>query len=458
MGVTDFVEDGEEAVDTLEITPGTESAQIERVRAVRARRDAGVARAALDRLVELAGTDANLVEPLVECAQSRVHRGRDHGRPARGVRGVHRDAALLVRATLRLSHFTCILYLLQSVADSDILDAMLRGSRLSLAAVLVLALVGAACSDEASGGNDEGHLRVVTTVSPITNIVQNVAGDLVDVTGIVPEGTNSHTFEPAPSDAQAMAEADVVFINGLHLEEPTRELADANVREGVEVVELGDRTITPDEYIFDFSFPQEDGDPNPHLWTHPLYAKRYAEIVADTLSELEPDNAERFAENAEAFATRLDELDALVREVTATVPPENRKLLTYHDSFPYFAREYGWTIIGAIQPSDFAEPTAQDVAGLIDQIRAEQVPAIFGSEVFPSPVLEQIAAETGADYIDDLRDDDLPGENGDPDHSYLALLVFDFRTFMGALGGDVSAFDALDTANLQPGDTTEYRS
>jgi ABC-type Zn uptake system ZnuABC Zn-binding protein ZnuA len=115
-------------------------------------------------------------------------------------------------------------------------------------------------------------------------------------------------------------------------------------------------------------------------------------------------------------------------------------------------------VIGAIQPSDFAEPTAQDVAGLIDQIREAEVPAIFGSEVFPSPVLEQIASETGAEYIDDLRDDDLPGENGDPDHSYLGLMVFDFRTFMGALGGDPSAFDEIDVTNLQPGDTVEYRS
>ena len=111
---------------------------------------------------------------------------------------------------------------------------------------------------------------------------------------------------------------------------------------------------------------------------------------------------------------------------TATVPEEDRKLLTYHDSFPYFAREYGWEVVGAIQPSDFAEPTPQEVAGLIDQIRAEHLPAIFGSEVFPSPVLEQIAAETGATYVDDLRDDDLPGEAGDPDHSYLGLMVFDF--------------------------------
>jgi ABC-type Zn uptake system ZnuABC Zn-binding protein ZnuA len=324
-------------------------------------------------------------------------------------------------------------------------------------ALLALAVLAAACSGDDAGEDDSGRLQVVTTVSPITNIVQNVAGDLADVTGIVPEGMNSHTFEPAPSDAVSMAEADVVFMNGLHLEEPTRELADANVRGGVEIVELGDRTIGPDEYIFDFSFPQEQGDPNPHLWTNPPYAERYAEIVKDTLSDLDPANADAYAEHYEAFAARLDELDGLVREVTASVPAENRKLLTYHDSFPYFAREYGWSVIGAIQPSDFAEPTAQEVANLIDQIRQEQVPAIFGSEVFASPVLEQIAAETGAEYIDDLRDDDLPGENGDAEHSYLGLMVFDFRTFMGALGGETSPFDGFDVANLEPGDTTEYR-
>lgn len=320
---------------------------------------------------------------------------------------------------------------------------------------LLLAALAAACSS-AGTSDGVGRIQVVTTVSPITNIVQNVAGDLVDVTGIVPEGTNSHTFEPAPSDAAAMAEADVVFINGLHLEEPTRELAEANVRDGVEVVQLGDRTITPEEFIFDFSFPREQGDPNPHLWTNPPYAKRYAEIVRDTLAQLDPDNAAAYEANFEAFASRLDALDEAARAATETVPPENRKLLTYHDSFPYFAREYGWTVIGAIQPSDFAEPTAQDVARLIDQVRDERVPAIFGSEVFPSPVLEQIAAETGAEYIDDLRDDDLPGDAGDPEHSYVGLMVFDFRTFMGALGGDPTAFDAVDVANLQPGDTVEY--
>src|SRR3972149_3958147 len=113
--------------------------------------------------------------------------------------------------------------------------------------LLALAIIAGACaSDEPAG--ERGRLRVVTTVSPITNIVQNIARERAEGTGILPEGTNSHTFEPAPSDAQAMGEADVVFINGLHLEEPTRELADANVGDGGQVVELGSLTIAPAEY------------------------------------------------------------------------------------------------------------------------------------------------------------------------------------------------------------------
>jgi ABC-type Zn uptake system ZnuABC Zn-binding protein ZnuA len=321
-------------------------------------------------------------------------------------------------------------------------------------APLALALFVAACGAGA-GAADDGRLDVVTTVSPITNIAQNVGGPHVDITGIVPEGTNSHTFEPVPADARLMAEADVVFANGLHLEEPTLALSRANTPPGTPIVQLGDRTLPPDEYIYDFSFPRAEGEPNPHLWTNPLYAKRYATVIEETLAELDPRNAGDYARNADAFGERIDELDRLIREVTETVPPENRKLLTYHDSFPYFAREYGWEVIGAIQPSDFSDPPPQDVAGLIEQVRDEDVPAIFGSEVFPSPVLEQIASESGARYVDDLRDDDLPGEPGDPGHTYLGLMVYDFRTFMGALGGDVSPFADLDTSNVAAG-SAEY--
>src|SRR5688500_11090425 len=120
---------------------------------------------------------------------------------------------------------------------------MRRGGAL---AALLLLLAGACRSGDPGGGTG---VQVVTTVSPITNIVQNIGGDRVSVTGIVPEGVNSHTFEPAPSDAAVMEDADIVFLNGLHLEEPTRELAEANVGDGVPIVQLADRTISEDEYI-----------------------------------------------------------------------------------------------------------------------------------------------------------------------------------------------------------------
>jgi len=293
-----------------------------------------------------------------------------------------------------------------------------------------------------------GKLRVVTTVSPITNIIQNVGVDRIEVTGIVPEGVNSHTFEPAPSDARLLAQADIIFVNGLFLEEPTIKLAEANKGEGVEIVSLGEQTVTPEEYVFDFSFPAEAGNPNPHLWMNPLYAARYAELVAESLAAADPANADFYRANAAAFGERIDALDSAIAATAATIPAENRRLLTYHDSFAYFAPRYGFTVLGAVQPADFSEPSAQEVAGLITQLREEEIPAIFGSEVFPSPILEQIAKESGAIFIDQLRDDDLPGEPGDANHSYFGLMVEDMRVMADALGGDASGLDGIDTGNL----------
>jgi ABC-type Zn uptake system ZnuABC Zn-binding protein ZnuA len=325
----------------------------------------------------------------------------------------------------------------------------------SLAALCLLAV---GCSQTPTTDPDpEGRLVVVTTVAPITNLVANIGGDHVKVTGLVPEGVNSHTFEPAPSDARLLAGADVFFANGLNLELPSISLAEQNLPDQASIIELAPQTITEDEWIFDFSFPEDEGDPNPHLWTNPPYAKRYAQIISESLAELDPDNAEVYRANYTQLAERFDTLHDALIDATATVPAQARKLLTYHDSFPYMARDYGWTIIGAVQPSDFSEPTAREVGDLIDQIRDAKLPAIFGSEVFPSPVLEQIAKEAGAEYVDDLRDDDLPGEAGDDEHSLLGLLVFDFRTIVEALGGDASAFDAVDTSNLHASSGATYR-
>ena len=315
------------------------------------------------------------------------------------------------------------------------------------AVVLIVSWLLSACNGTTTPAVSN-KLNVVTTVSPITNIVYNIGGDRINLTGIVPEGTNSHTFEPAPSDAQKLAQADLIFANGLKLEEPTLKLAEANKKADAEIILLGEQTITPDQYVYDFSFPKEAGSPNPHLWPNPMYALRYAEIARDALARRDPANADYYRKNHDAFKARIEALDKAIMETIHSIPAANRKLLTYHDSFAYFAPRYGMTVIGAIQPSDFAEPSAQDIANLITQLKAEKVPAIFGSEVFPSPVLDQIAKEAGVQYVDTLRDDDLPGKPGDANHSYLGLMVEDVKIMATALGGNPALIANFDTSNL----------
>ena len=340
---------------------------------------------------------------------------------------------------------------------------MIRSRKLTglgIAAAFVVASCGGSddstdAESSAGSGAESSELTVVTTVAPITSIAANIVGDRARIVGIVPEGTNSHTFEPPPSAAQTLSGADVVFINGLQLEEPTKELANANLEDGVPLVEIGDLTIDPDQYRYDFSFPEDEGKPNPHLWTDPTLVKVYADVILDTMIEVDPDGEATYTENHDAFTALVDEFDAAVRASLETVPEENRKLVTYHDAYAYFAETYGWTVVGAIQPADFGEPTPSEVIDLIGQIEAEGVPAIFGSEVFPSDVLEQVASETGAEYVDDLRDDDLPGDPGDAEHSWLGLMKFNFVTMTEALGGDASALEPFEVRNVVP-DEAEY--
>jgi ABC-type Zn uptake system ZnuABC Zn-binding protein ZnuA len=330
--------------------------------------------------------------------------------------------------------------------------------RKSVVAIAIVGLV-ASCGETDENGVPsvgcelgapvDGVLTIATTVAPITSIVANIAGGTNTVIlGIVPEGTNSHTFEPKPSDAKTLETADIVFINGLVLEEPTKDLALANLKNGAIICELGTEILPESDYIYDFSFPKEGGKPNPHLWTNPPMAKQYAQVVHDVLVRRDPANAATYESNLAAFVAKVDALDAAMVTATATVPETQRKLLTYHDAYAYFAVHYGYTVIGAIQPSSFDEPTPKEIANLITQVRESGVKAVFGSEVFPSPIMEQIGAETGVRYVDVLRDDDLIGEPGDAEHSWLGLMRFNYVTMVEALEGDASALKTLDVSDV----------
>ena len=323
-------------------------------------------------------------------------------------------------------------------------------------AVLVVALVIGACvgdpeNTSENADQEDTRLKVVTTVSPITSIVENIGGPRISLEGVVPEGVNSHTFEPAPSMAKLMAGADLIIINGLFLEEPTLALAESNKKDDAVILALGDRSVTPDEWQFDFTFPESAGHPNPHLWPDPNLGLRYAELVQDRLAALDPENAAYYAGNLEIFRGKVEKMDQAIRAAVATVPEGNRKLLTYHDSWAYFAKQYGMEVIGAVQPSNFSQPSVREVAELIDQVKELGLPAVFGSEVFSSDVLEAIASEADAQFIDDLADDDLPGKPGDPGHTYLGLMKQNLTAMIPALGGDASVVAGLDIRNVFDG-------
>ena len=317
-----------------------------------------------------------------------------------------------------------------------------------VASMLLLAGMAHGAGETGRGGKAEGEkIRVVTTVAPITNIVRNVAGAYAEVTGVVPDGTDSHTFEPVPADAKILQAADIIIVNGLDLELPTVKLGEKVKKPGTPILRLGNRALRREDWRYDFSFPREQGHPNPHLWPNIALAMRYAEITRDALAALDPAHGEGYAKNTEAYLGKLRGLDQAIFECIRTIPRQNRKLVTYHDSFAYFAPRYGMKVVAAIQPSDFSEPGPQDVARIIRQIRKEKIPAIFGSEVFPSKVMAQIARETGVRFIDQLSDDELPAA---PNNSFIGMMVNNMAIMTDALGGNGGCVANVDTSNIAP--------
>jgi ABC-type Zn uptake system ZnuABC Zn-binding protein ZnuA len=292
-------------------------------------------------------------------------------------------------------------------------------------------------------------LNVVTSVSPITNIVKNIAGDKINLTGLVPEGVNSHTFEPVPSDIIKLSNADLVIINGLFLEDNMEKVVNESLKNkpDIQLLKLADTTIDSTGWIFDFSFPKEQGHPNPHLWLNPINAMKFANLTKDKLIEMDPNNTAHYMENAEKYVALLKQLDKGIITAVKTVPPENRKLITYHDSWAYFAPRYNMTVIGAVQPSDFSEPSPLDIAKLIDQIKAEKVPAIFASEVFSNRITDQIAKEAGVDIVQTLRDDALPGNLTSPNHTYVGMMLDNMEKMIIPLGGNTSSLTNINPEN-----------
>ena len=306
--------------------------------------------------------------------------------------------------------------------------------------------------------------HVVATVAPVADLVAQVGGDRVAVDTFVPAGADAHTYEPRPSDVITLAGADAYLGVGLDLNGGVLRMAEEHLSSGSPLVLLGETALGDEDIVFDHTHDHghshgdddhghshgdddhghshgDDGDglgPNPHVWTSLANARRLIGGITAALTELDPDGASAYAANADGFLDELDDLDAAVREAVDTIPIDHRTLVTYHDAWTYFARDYDLDYATAVQPADFSDPSASEVRAVIDLVRELQVPAVFGSQEFPTPVLEAIAEETGARYVDDLSDDVLPGEPGAPEHTYLELMRRNARAIVDGLGGDPS--------------------
>jgi ABC-type Zn uptake system ZnuABC Zn-binding protein ZnuA len=287
----------------------------------------------------------------------------------------------------------------------------------------MLALIGLAvsCNGGNSGPSATGQVRVVTSIELFGDLIQHVGGDRVQVTALVPPGADPHTYEPSPPQAAKVAQADLVVINGLNLEETLHDLIQNNVGSGVPVVEMADGLPV---------IGASNGTAgNPHLWLNVQNAMHYVEEIRDALIQVDAAGTDTYRANA---ATYLQELDALDKETAAaidSIPAERRRLVTFHDSFPYFAQRYGLDLVGVAEESPGQEPSAGDLAALTDKIRAQNVPTVFAEPEFNAAVLQAAAGDAGVKVSTLLSD-----AYADNVHSYVELIRFDAQQLVAGLG------------------------
>ncbi len=294
----------------------------------------------------------------------------------------------------------------------------------ALPVVTVAVALLAGCGEAAVSPPPGGPLPVVASTTVFADLVENVGGDLVSVSSIVPRNGDVHTYSPTPNDARLIASARLAFMNGLGLDDWLAERV-RNIGASAGIVKLA-----PGLPGAEFIGGEDEPNPNPHLWLDVAYAIGYVDRITEALARVDPGHAGAYASNAAAYRRRLAGLDADVRAEVATIPEANRRIVSFHDSLPYFARAYGLTIVGVAVEAPGQEPSAAEIGRLVAAIDAADVRAIFAEAQFPPRLLDQIAAETGASVVATLYDDAL----GDPPiTSYEALIRWDTDQIVEAL-------------------------
>jgi ABC-type Zn uptake system ZnuABC Zn-binding protein ZnuA len=302
-------------------------------------------------------------------------------------------------------------------------------SRLGLTPVLVAVLAAALLLVAACGGGSgaasppgTSTLSVVATTTVFADIVRNVGGDRVAVTSIIPAGVGPEDYEPKPDDAKKLAGADLIVSNGVGLDDFLDKLVDAAGEGAVKRLVLGDGipTITV------------DGEPNPHFWLDPsLVSGHYVPAITDALTRLDPAGGPTYQANAASYTTALGTLDAANKAAIESIPPANRKLVTFHDAFPYFAAHYGFEVVGVILPNVGQEPSAADLAALVQQVKAAHVRAVFSEAQFSPKLADTLAQEAGITSVVTTLYNDTVGPP--PTDTYLKMMAWNVDQIVQSL-------------------------
>ena len=244
-------------------------------------------------------------------------------------------------------------------------------------------------------------LRVVTTTTVFADIVRNVAREHADIISIIPAGVGPEDYEPKPGDALLLADADLIVSNGVGLDDFLQKLLQSGTGGQTPQLVLGSGipTLTV------------DGERNPHFWLDPtLVAQYYVPAIIGALSTLDPAHGADFGTNGTAYIAQLDALDAQLRDIVATIPERNRKLVTFHDAFPYLAAHYGFEFVGVILQNVGARPSAAELAALVDKVKAAGVKAVFSEAQFNPKLAQALAQEAGiTSVVTTLYNDALGG-------------------------------------------------
>lgn len=309
---------------------------------------------------------------------------------------------------------------------------------------LIVLLLLAACGGGQGAQSPEeaaaGPLDVLATTQQIADVIENVAGDNVALTTLLGPGIDPHTYVATESDIETFQNADIIFYNGHHLEAQLErvfdQMAGDDGRVVVAVAEQLDETSL-------LGWEPEAGLPNdPHVWNDVRLWKEVVHVVADTLSEADPANAETYQANAESYAAELDDLHAYMLEQVENIPQEQRVLVTAHDAFGYLGRTYGLSVEAVQGLSTETEASTADVQALADIVAERGVPAIF-IETTISPrtieaVQEAVRAETGREVaIGGELFSDAMGEPGTPEGTYIGMMRHNIDTIVQALSADV---------------------